>query len=504
MYDAPPDSPFEYEPQPQSSNPLGGAQELAQKHGKKIIALAIIGLLGFFVYDYFIGSQVKLTISARDTEGKLLTGMPGALYESGADKPIQRFEGTTTIGVRPGTYFVEWDSEGSDFAVPENLDIYVEKPTQGNAEQEEKTIFVKDLGVTISQLDFPTTIVRGQQGAKGSFLLKNDSTKGQSIELVMEGGLAPFKEDIQFTPATFSIPAKRTLLVNFTLNVSDTLPITNKTAGDKKNGSIRIKYTQEKESLDFTQFNDFKFDVNPTQTITLNAKADELKSTRFTIRNRSPNDSSEKIDAEIIITQTDGTNAAAEVPEWFSWSIEKPFKALAKNETISPELRFRAPITASKDLILGKVRFFTSFWESESPFTINLTEAVVDVTGTIDGAKSKTYTLRHDTANPTQFQFQTATLRVENKSGFPIATVLYELSTGCEEYISLVTPDFFPIINLPEKGKPNSTQSTQLKINAPSTALPGAEKTCTIQLTYEDPRTQEPAQISAINVQIST
>ncbi len=430
--------------------------------------------------------------------------MPGALYESGADKPIQRFEGTTTLGVRPGTYFVEWDVEGSDFAVPENLDIYVEKPTAGAAEQEEKTIFSKDLGVTITQLDFPTTIVRGQQGAKGSFLLKNDSTKGQSIELVLEGGMAPFKDDIQFTPSTFAIPAKGTLLVNFTLSIPETLPITNKTAGDKKNGSIRIKYTLEKESQDFTQFNDFKFDVNPTQTITLNAKADELKSTRFTLRNRTSNDSSEKIDAEIIISQSDGTNPSSEIPTWFSWSIDRPFKALSKNETISPELRFRAPITAAKDLIIGKVRFFTSFWESESPITINLTEAVIDVTGLIDGAKSKTYTLRKDTANPTQFQFQTATLRVENKSGFPISTVLYELSPGCEEYISLITPTFFPILNLPEKGKPNSTQSTQLKINAPSTSLPGAEKTCTIQLTYEDPRTQEPAEISAINVQINT
>lgn len=505
MYDAPPDSPFEYEPQqPEQSNPLGGVQELAQKHGKKIIALAIIGLLGFFVYDYFIGSQVKLTISARDTEGKLLASMPGSLYESGGDKSIQNFDGTTTLGLRPGTYRVEWDAEGSDFTTPEPLDIYIEKPSSGPAEQEEVTVFVKDLGVTISQLDFPTTIVRGQQGAKGSFVLKNDSTQGRNVELVLEGGMAPFKDDITFTPSTFSIPAKGTLLVNFTLSVSETLPITNKTAGDKKSGAIRIKFTEEKETQDFTQFNDFKFDVTPTQTITLNAKADELKSTRFTIRNRSPNDSSEKIDAEIIITQTDGTNSSTEIPSWFSWSIEKPFKALSKSETINPELRFRAPITAAKDLILGKVRFYTSFWESESPFTINLTEALIDVTGTIDGAKTKTYTLRKDTANPNIFQFQTATLRIENKSGFPISTVLYELSSGCEEYISLITPDFFPILNLPEKGKPNSTQSTQLKINAPSTALPGAEKTCSIQLTYEDPRTQEPAEIAAINVQINT
>ncbi len=503
MYDAPPESPFENEQSNAQGGALGGIGDLVKQHGKKVLALAVVGLVVFFAYDYFIGSQVKVTISARDTEGKILATMPGSLFESGGSNAIQRFDGSTTIGLRPGTYRVEWDSEGSDFAAIEPEEIFIEKPTSGSAEQEEKTIFSKDLDVSISQLNFPTTIVRGQQGAKGKFTLKNNSTKGQSIELVLEGGLAPFKDDITFNPGTFSIPSKGMLEVNFSLDVSDTLPITNKTAGDKKSGSIRIKYTQEKENVDFTQFNDFKFDVSPTQTITLNSKADELKSTRFTLRNRSTNDSSEKIDAEIIISQSDGTNPTSEIPTWFSWSIDRPFKALAKNETISPELRFRAPITAAKDLIIGKVRFFTSFWESESPITINLAEAVIDVTATLDSAKNKNYTLRRDTVNPTIYQFQTATLKIENKSGFPISTILYQLSSGCEEFISLISPEFFPVRDLPEKGKPNSTQSTQIKINAPSTTLPGTEKTCEIQLTYEDPRTQEPTNLAPIVVQIS-
>lgn len=502
MYDAPPDSPFENET-PSQGSPLGGIGELVQQHGKKILAIIIIAILAFFVYDYFIGSQVKVTITANDTEGKLLSAIPGTLFESGSTSAMQHFTGELTTGLRPGTYRVEWDADGTEYALPDPLEFTVEKPASGSAEQNEGTVFAKDFGVVITKFTFPTTIVRGQQGAKGQLTLKNNSTKAQNVELVFEGGLAPFKDDITFIPSAFSIPGKGILDVAFTLDVSDTLPITNKTAGDKKSGSIRIKYTSEKDSIDFTQFNDFKFEVNPTQTIALTAKADELKTTRFTLRNKSSNDSSEKINAEIVITQTDGTNSVSDILNWFSWSIDKPFKALAKSETISLELRFRAPITAAKDLILGKVRFFTSFWESESPFTINLSEAIIDIAGTLDNSKTKTYTLKKDTVNPAQYQFQTATLKLENKSGFPISTILYQVSPGCEDFISLISPEFFPLRNLPEKGKPNSTQSTQLKISAPSTTLPGTEKSCEIQLTYEDPRTQEPAEIPPISVQIN-
>ena len=167
-------------------------------------------------------------------------------------------------------------------------------------------------------------------------------------------------------------------------------------------------------------------------------------------------------------------------------------------------MRFRAAVTAQSDVIQGQVRFFTSFWEQIVPFTVNLSEAAIDIVATIDSVKNKTYTLRKDTANPAIYQFQTATLKIENKSTFPILAVLYELSDGCDEYISLISTGFFPLQNIPERGKAGAIQSTQVKISAPSTALPGAEKICEIKLTYEDPRTNEPADLPALVVQINT
>lgn len=502
MYDAPPDSPFENETQT-SSNPLEGIQSLLQKHGKTILMLIIIGVIAFFVYDYFIGSQVKLTITARDTEGKILSTMRGALFEAGAASPIQGFEGSTTLGVRPGNYRVEWDAEGTVYVPPETVEIVVEKNTE--MEQEETTRFVKDLGVTLVSADFPTAIVRGQRGAQGMVKLKNSTNAAQTIELALDEGLTVFKDSITFEPATVTVPAKGTLDVRLTLDVPDTLNVANKNTGDKKTGSIRIKYTEEKIEKTFTQYYSFTYDVTPKQTITITAKADEQKTAKFTMGTNSANESNEKINAQVTLTQTDNTNLESEIKTWFTWAIEPPLTPPKKGEKIYPEIRFRAPVTAQGDIIQGQVRFYTSFWEQLIPFTITLTEAAIDIVGTIDGTKTKTYTLRKDTANPTIYQFQTATLKIENKSAFPISAILYELTTGCEEYISLISPDFFPIQNLPERGKAGAVQSTQVKINSPSTALPGSEKICEIKLTYEDPRTNEPTDLQpSMVVQVNT
>jgi hypothetical protein len=506
MYDAPPESPFEMEePAAQGSNPIGGITDALRAHGKTIIIILILAVAAFLVYDYFIGSQVKVTISAKDTEGKLLATIPGKLFESGSSSPMQSFEGTTTLGLRPGTYRVEWDASDTSYVAPDPLDFSIEKTAGGSSgDQDQTTVFAKDLGITLTRVQFPTTIVRGQQNAKGTISLRNDSTQAQSVDILFEGGLAPLADSITLNPpAPVLVPGKGTLDVQLSLSVPDTFPVNSKNSGDKKSGSIRVKYTSEKQSVDFTAFDKFSFDLNPTQTVSLNAKADELKTTRYTLRNKATNDSTEKIDAEIVITQSDGTNDTTEIQKWFTWSIDKPFKALAKGESISPELRFRAPISAQKDLIQGKVRFFTSFWEGEAPFTINLAEAVVDVVGTLDAQINKTYTLSKDATNPAIYETKNATLKIENKSGFPISTVLYQVSTGCENYISLISPDFFPINNLSEKGKPNATQSTQVKITAPSTALPGAKQDCTITLTYEDPRTHEPVDMTPITVEIT-
>ena len=329
MYDAPPESPFEVEA-PVQPNPLEGVQTFLKEHGKTIL-IAIVALVALYlVYDFFIGSQVNVTITAKDTEGRILSTMSGALYESGAASPMQRFEGSLSLGLRPGSYRVEWDAADSPYVPPEPQDIFVEKNPE--MQQDETTVFVKDLGVVMVSFDFPSAIVRGQQGAKGLVKLKNNTTSGQTVNLVLGEGLAVFKDSITFEPSTITVPPKTTLDVYLTIDVPDTLAIVNKNTGDKKTGTIRIQFTEEEIEKSFTQYYSFTYDLTPRQTIIINAKADEQRTARFTLGSSSSNETNEKINAQVLITQTDDVNPENAIKSWFTWAVDPPFTPPKKGE----------------------------------------------------------------------------------------------------------------------------------------------------------------------------
>ncbi len=490
-------SPFD-QPIPQALSPMDAAQGIIQQHGKKIIKGIIALVVLIFLYNFFIGSLVKVTIEARDTEGRIVAGIKGSLYEGSSNSPFHPFSGNTTLDLRPGEYRVEWNVSGTPYKDPgENL-FTVES---GNGPQTEKTTLERNSGVSVSSLSFPSTLVVGQTNAIGTLTLENKTSKQETVELAFDGDLDPNILDIQTQPTTLTIPGGQTVNVQLTISVPTNTVVKNPKSGDPKKGNIRVKYTLNGKEARYTLFKAFAFDVNPKTPQTFSATANKLFTKTFTLRNSNTVDSSEGIQTEISIKSTQA-NSLNQIAGWFDWSPSPPFAPLKKGETDSVQMQLLAPPSAGSDIITGEITFFTGFWSQIVPFTLNLTEAKVELDVTLDGSATlKQYTLSQDASG--QFETRTTILKLENEGALAIENILMEVQ-GCEQYIMQTDPNFFLSLKLAEKGKSGSSKTTTLQITAPASALPGDTKTCLLQINYLDPKTNDVVQHDPITVEIET
>ncbi|MEK6970208.1 MAG: hypothetical protein AABW68_00750 [archaeon] len=511
MYEGPPDengmetyggSPFgpgEYAPAPQG--PGTAAKEILHQHGKQIAILIVLGIAGFFLYDYFIGSLVDVTMEARDTEGMIIGEMEGRLYERESNNPIKTFGGSTTLSLRPGEYRVEWDAGNTEYENPEDTLILVESL---NAEdgQVEKAIVEKDIPVNITNLSFPAALVVGQSAATGTLTLENDSTKTMEIELVYGGDFDPKLLDIITQPATLTLTPGQILPVTLSISVPATTTVKNTSNGDPKKGTVRVKYTTHGKGAGYTLFKSFSLDVNPKTPQTFNIGANKLFTKTFTIRNPAKVDSPETVKMDVQIKSAQ-ENDFGQIATWFSWNPTSPINAPKTGESIPVVLNIMAPPTAATDTITGELKIFTGFWTQTIPFTLNLTETLVDLKITLDGSTGiKTYTIAKDPVTG-QYDAKNASLKIENTGGLAIENIL--MDTGnCGEYIKPLDTEFFLDLALVEKGKTGSSKTTTLQITAPVSALPGSTQNCLLQVSYLDPKTGDVIQEDPITVQIGT
>ncbi len=484
----------DYNPQP---SPMDQAKDFIQKNGKSILVVLVVAVVGFFIYDYFVGSLVNTTIRITDTENKTLGVLDARLFEGSSTTPITTFSGTHTASLRPGEYRVEVNAGGSEYADPGTIPFTI------SSEDKEagftQTVEVeKEIDASIESVELPQTFVAGQQNAQGTVTVRF-GTQAQPIELVFEDGFATM--DITVQPAIISGVSGGVVPVSITFSVPSTIKVGNTKTGDSKTGTVRIKYTNNEKKSPFTLFKTFSLDVNPKTPQSFAVTANKLFTKTFTLRNTSGADSSEAVQAEVTIKSTQ-ENTITEIPTWFTWSPSVPFNALKKGESLPVQMQLMTPPSALSDTITGEIRFFTGFWSQIVPFTLNLTEAKVELRVTIDNsATTKTYSLTKEAAG--NYETKNALLRLDNQSALPIENILMDTG-GCDDYIKLLDTDFFLNLELAEKGKTGSTKTTTLQITAPLTALPASTQNCLVQISYLDPKTGDVTQNDPINVIVTT
>ncbi len=482
----------------QGPSPIDTAKEFLQKNGKSLIIILIVGVAGFFLYDYLIGSLVKTTLSTSDTEGKTLGIIDAQLFEGTSSSPMKTFAGTITLDLRPGEYRIEYDVANTEYADP-GVYTFTISPEDKESGHEEDVALEKDFDVRIENVNLPATLVAGQQGAQGTVTVQFGPAQEEPVELVFEGAYEAF--DVATQPSIISGSPGTTIPVSVFITIPSTTKVTNTKTGDSKTGSVRVKYTNVEKNAPFTLFKTFALDVNPKTPQTFTASADKLFTKTFTIKNNAGADLSERIQAEVTIKSTQ-ENSAGEIAQWFTWSPSAPFEPLAKGASVLAQMQLMAPASANTDTITGEIRFFTGFWSQLIPFTLNLSEAKVELKATIDSAAlTKTYTIAKDALG--SYEVKNALLKLENAGALPIENILFETG-GCDDYIKLLDTTFFFDLILAEKGKTGSTKTTTLQITAPQTALPASTQNCLVQLSYLDPKTGDVAQNEPINVVVQT
>lgn len=485
----------EYAPAP---SPIDSAKDFVHKNGKSLVIILVVAIAGFFLYDYMIGSLVKVTLTTTDTEGKTLGTIDARLFEGTSTSAMKTFSGSTTLDLRPGEYRVEYDTQGSEYADPGEYSFTV--TPEDKADGLEQTVALeKDIDVTIESVNLPTTLVAGQQDAQGTVTVRFGTNQTDPVELVFEDAFEAF--DVTVQPSIVSGSPGTTIPVSVLVSVPSSAKVTNTKTGDIKSGTVRVKYTSAEKKIPFTLFKTFSIDVNPKTPQVFTVTANKLYPKTFTFKNNAGADLSETIRAEVTIKSTQENNAG-DIAQWFSWSPSQPFEAIKKGASLPVQMQIFAPTSASTDTITGEIRFFTGFWSQIVPFTLNLTEAKVELKATIDNAPiSKTYSITKDTTGA--YAVENALLRLENAGALPIENILFETG-GCDNYIKLLDTSFFFDLTLAEKGKTGSTKTTTLQITAPATALPGSTQNCLVQLSYLDPKSGDVAQNEPINVIIET
>jgi hypothetical protein len=466
-----------------------------------LLIILVVGVVGFFLYDYLIGSLVEVTIEARDTEKKLAGTMDGKLFEGEGTSAIKSFSGSTTLSLRPGDYRVEWDTGSSEYEDPGTSSFRVSSESK-DGRQIETTVFEKDIPVQLINFSFPSTLVVGQTAATATLTLENSSAQTQTIELVYDGDLDEKILDIATQPSTIIINPNATLPVTLSISVPTSTFVKNTKNGDSKKGTVRIKYTNESKGASYTLFKSLALDINPKTPQTFAVTANKLYTKTFTIRNNSGVDIPESVKADVQVKSAQ-ENDIPNTQKWFSWNPSSPFTTPKKSESIPIVLNILAPSNVLSDTITGEIKLYTGFWSQIVPFTLNLTEALVELKVTLDTTSGlKKYALQKDLVTG-QYESKNALLKLENMGGLPIDNILMDVST-CPEYIKQLDSGFFLDLKLPEKGKTGSSATTTLQITAPPSALPGGEQNCLLQISYLNPKNGDAVQMDPITVQIET
>ena len=470
----------------EDESPLGQAMTAVgpvKKFLPAIIALVVIAAIGWFAYDYFIGSMLPVTLSVEDTEGKPLDESSIKVFAEGQTQPVFEDSGLSTyeLKLKPGNYRHEITAPGymvkkSTFLVSAAKD----------AKNEPIATLVKDIDVDIQNFEqnFPKKLFVGGK-ATFSVQLKNQANSAATVELVSEGGIAGMIES-----GLITLPANSTQEASLEINVPAGTAIKDAKKGDKKNAVLRVKYTAKKSQIDFVLF------PNPALEIKLDeanfgAKAGEKDSDEISIKNG--NDFA--IDGLVLTIEITSAinNSPGEVRQWFQFTEvanqpnpqEITISSIPANATVTKELQAIVPTTAQKEAgIKGNVVLGAPYLSEpiKKTLTIDVTQgaeygisATLTPTSPLDIEWSETLGGYED---------KMLDLKVKNTGKLGLENIVFAVANNviCDTDWLILIED--TIDSLPA----GETRTLKLSASAPI-AIRGREtpKYCSLRYRFDDP-----------------
>lgn len=448
---------------------------------KYVVMIAIIGVIGWFVYDYFIGSFLTVEISVVNLEGKGISDSSITVREAGTGTIVFEESGLSTYAVRlrRGLYTVRAEADG-----------FKPKTTEPNFSEgytEETIKLKKDIDVKILSLDMPIQLF-ANQNFDIVVTLENKGKSREEIEFKFGGEFVTYN----CRPIDRKIFIEAGEIADF--NVNCTVPtitgLERAVRGTTKEGSISIRYTLESMEKEFMLYPEPQisiaksinfFGMHPTK----NAKKQQefliQNLSRFPIYNIRLSieiSSAEKNNPEEVIKWISFTNARGE--DRTSHLIEM----VDSREKYREPIELSIPPDANEEKIFGSIILKAPFLEA--PKKVDL---VIDITKSAEALLSLEFEpsiLISFSDNKPQSKIET--IEVKNDGDLDIQNIdLYvqNFDECTENWLSFKTSSSIAEL------KAGESKEVYITASAPSLAKTGEYRACILRLSYTHPLTKE-------------
>lgn len=440
-----------------------------EDHGKKIVVLIILLVIGFVAYDFFVGSYRTIGFSVKNVENENVADAQIVIMKLGETKPV--YSGpAASQSLKMGTYSVEASATGYRTASQE---FTIENETPAVAIKLEKILATK-----ITSKEFPIELYLGQ-ATIGSVTLQNTGSKAETIELSWEGDFKDLVSkgfSVETNPASVTIPGQQTIQVPLEITVPAALVLKNKTTGDDKKGKIRLKYLNGPlTEINFKLLPEALVEIKPAKvTFTVEAGAVNAPLGKITIKNKG------KVPIKNIQLSVSLDPASTAKPEWFMFDIDS-IEEIAAKATQEIQFYVSPPINPNPVLVSGQshVVIQSDTWEKKIPMAI-----------TIQGVQAKLQVSHGITSelsiNPEGAGYEQITgkkVTVKNNGSVTIPRIeIINFSSQCTDAWI-----FFDEIGIINDLAPGETQTISFRVTAPSSTPADFTQSCTLKYAYLDP-----------------
>lgn len=365
---------YEESPIDKAKNILGPIIEKAKENKKIIIAVLLIAILGFFAYDFLIGSVKQVSFSVKDSEGNPINASIKIFSEKGEE--LQRTTANQQIQLKTGNYKI-------DIIAPEFKSIRA-REIQITANEQKLIVLEKDLDFEISGT-LPEIFFTGQETAI-TLTIKNNETTEEQANLVLEGDAEKTME-IEYSKPIALIPGDNQ--IEATIKVDKDAE--GKDTGENKTIAIRIEGLTNKKAKIEAKYSLIKFDERKlTVKFGTSDKADFReqdagKTVSNTIKVENKNDFEiNDIQIEVEITSTEFSDKE-EVKKWFEFSPSNILNVSKQNTgTITIILKIpetmEFPQGKETETIKGVIYVRTSFYEKQLPLDLKVNKQKTGIT----------------------------------------------------------------------------------------------------------------------------
>lgn len=452
---------------------------------KKILKYAIIfGIIiaiGWFLYDYFIGSILTVPISVVDLEGKVIKDSHITVLEAGSNTTVFEESGLPTyqIKLRRGLYTVRAEAGG-----------YKSESKQfefGTADLRGKLKLEKDMDLKIKEIQMPAQLF-ANQNFDIVVKIENEGKEREEFEFGYEDEFEEY--NCSAVEERMVIQGKEIKDFNANCTVPSATGLKSTTRGDERKGTVYIKFIDESETKKFMLY------PGPRVTFSSEVELDRLhpienpkEKGEFTIQNRSR---FELYDVELSIEVSSAKkNNLEEVKNWVSFtnaSKKHPREILigiinARDKHTEP-VEITIPSDAKQEKIFGSIIVEAPFLESEvrKGLVIEIREsAEINLSVDLDDYIS----IGFDEGKP---ENEVKSITLENKGDMSIENIdLYKKNFDecTDSWLAFETSTSIPEL------KPGETKEVFVNASTPNLAEVNENVRCIIAYSYAHPLTSE-------------